>query len=208
MSIKDVISDTNDTDNTRRIIERNDIALCEGKINDLFWKLNRELRKRLKRQVPRDFKVDLYVVGGACVVTTLHSRESTTDIDALWQNSSVVQDAINAVGDSNGLGHTWCNSDFKRTTSYTNKILLHSKLYREMDRLRVYMAKPKLLLAMKLISFRVTKPQDIEDAKELVQYLRNNGTDVTSAYLYGLVTKFYGNCDKLSDVSRLFIDNI
>lgn len=28
MSIKDVISDTNDTDNTRRIIERNDIALC------------------------------------------------------------------------------------------------------------------------------------------------------------------------------------
>lgn len=110
------------------------------KINDLFWELNRELRKRLKRQVPRDFKVDLYVVGGACVVTTLHSRESTTDIDALWQNSGVVQDAINAVGDSNGLGHTWYNSDFKRTTSYTNKILLHSKLYREMDRLRVYMA--------------------------------------------------------------------
>lgn len=192
----------------QRIDDCHSVSLNEGKINDLFWDLNKGLRKRLRKQVPKDFKIDLYVVGGACIVVTLHSRESTMDIDALWQKSGVVQDAINAVGDSNGLGHTWCNSDFKRTTSYTNKILLHSKLYREMDRLRVYMAKPELLLAMKLISFRVTKPQDIEDAKELVQYLRNKGTDVTSAYLYGLVTKFYGNCDKLSDVSRLFIDNI
>lgn len=192
----------------QRIDDCHSVSLNEGKINDLFWDLNKGLRKRLRKQVPKDFRIDLYVVGGACIVVTLHSRESTMNIDALWQKSGVVQDAINAVGDSNGLGHTWCNSDFKRTTSYTNKILLHSKLYREMDRLRVYMAKPELLLAMKLISFRVTKPQDIEDAKELVQYLRNKGTDVTSAYLYGLVTKFYGNCDKLSDVSRLFIDNI
>ena len=192
----------------QRIDDCHSVSLNEGKINDLFWDLNKGLRKRLRKQVPKDFRIDLYVVGGDCIVVTLHSRESTMNIDALWQKSGVVQDAINAVGDSNGLGHTWCNSDFKRTTSYTNKILLHSKLYREMDRLRVYMAKPELLLAMKLISFRVTKPQDIEDAKELVQYLRNKGTDVTSAYLYGLVTKFYGNCDKLSDVSRLFIDNI
>lgn len=192
----------------QRIDDCHSVSLNEGKINDLFWDLNKELRKRLRKQVPKDFKVDLYVVGGACIVVTLHSRESTMDIDALWQKSGVVQDAINAVGDSNGLGHTWCNSDFKRTTNYTDKVLLYSRLYREMDRLRVYMVRPELLLAMKLVSFRVTKPQDIEDAKELVKYLRNKGTSVTSAYLYGLVTKFYGDCDRLSDVSRLFIDNI
>lgn len=192
----------------QRIDDCHSISLNEGKINDLFWDLNKELRKRLKKQVPKDFKIDLYVVGGACIVVTLHSRESTMDIDALWQKSGVVQDAINAVGDSNGLGHTWCNDNFRMTASYTDRIILCSSLYKEFDRLRVYMVKPELLLAMKLVSFRVTKPQDIEDAKELVQYLRNKGTDVTPAYLYGLVTKFYGDCDRLSNVSRLFIDNI
>lgn len=192
----------------QRIDDCHSVSLNEGKINDLFWDLNKELRKRLKKQVPKDFKIDLYVVGGACIVVTLHSRESTMDIDALWQKSGVVQDAINAVGDSNDLGHTWCNDNFRMTVSYTDKIVLHSRLYKEFDRLRIYMAKPELLLAMKLVSFRVTKPQDIEDAKELVHYLRDRGTGVTSAYLYGLVTKFYGNCDNLSDVSRLFIDNI
>lgn len=192
----------------RRIDDCHSVSLNEGKINDLFWDLNKELRKRIRKQVPKDFKIDLYVVGGACIVVTLHSRESTMDIDALWQKSGVVQDAINAVGDSNGLGHTWCNDNFRMTASYTDKIVLCSSLYKEFDRLRIYMVRPELLLAMKLISFRVTKPQDIEDAKELVQYLRSKGTDVTSAYLYGLVTKFYGNCDRLSNVSRLFIDNI
>lgn len=192
----------------QRIDDCHSVSLNEGKINDLFWDLNKELRKRLKKQVPKDFKIDLYVVGGACIVVTLHSRESTMDIDALWQKSGVVQDAINAVGDSNGLGHTWCNDNFRMTASYTDRIILCSSLYKEFDRLRVYMVRPELLLAMKLVSFRVTKPQDIEDAKELVQYLRNKGIDVTSAYLYGLVTKFYGDCDRLSDVSRLFIDNI
>ncbi len=192
----------------QRIDDCYSVSLNEGKINDLFWDLNKELRRRLKKQVPKDFKIDLYVVGGACIVVTLHSRESTMDIDALWQRSGVVQDAINAVGDSNGLGHTWCNDNFRMTASYTDKIILCSSLYKEFDRLRIYMVRPELLLAMKLISFRVTKPQDIEDAKELVQFLRNKGTDVTPAYLYGLVTKFYGDCDRLSDVSRLFIDNI
>lgn len=192
----------------QRIDDCHSVSLNEGKINDLFWDLNKELRKRLKKQVPKDFKIDLYVVGGACIVVTLHSRESTMDIDALWQKSGVVQDAINAVGDSNGLGHTWCNDNFRMTASYTDRIILCSSLYKEFDRLRVYMVRPELLLAMKLVSFRVTKPQDIEDAKELVQFLRNKGTDVTPAYLYGLVTKFYGDCDRLSDVSRLFIDNI
>ncbi len=192
----------------QRIDDCHSVSLNEAKINDLFWDLNKELRKKLKKQVPKDFKIDLYVVGGACVVVTLHSRESTMDIDALWQKSGVIQDVINAVGDLNGLGHTWCNDNFRMTASYTDKIILYSRLYKEFDRLRVYMAKPELLLAMKLISFRVTKPQDIEDAKGLVKYLRNKGTDITPAYLYGLVTKFYGDCDRLSDVSRLFIDNI
>lgn len=67
----------------QRIDDCHSVSLNEGKINDLFWDLNKELRKRLRKQVPKDFKIDLYVVGGACIVVTLHSRESTMDIDAL-----------------------------------------------------------------------------------------------------------------------------
>lgn len=219
MSIKDALNDTkkvadnveqnNITDDARHIVERHNIDLCAGKINDLFFDLNKELRKRMKK-TPKEIKMDMYVVGGACVVTTLHSRESTTDIDALWHEDSVVQDSINAVGDSNGLGHTWCNNDFKRTASYTNKILVCSKLYREMDRLRVYMVKPELLLAMKLVAFRSHKPTDFKDVQSIIEHLRQDGIDVTSDYVKSLLVKFYGEdiLGKLSDLCIDFINSL
>lgn len=65
-----------------RILDTHDKSLNKTDLDNLYYELNKELRKKL-RKMPRDYKADLYVVGGACVVSSLQSRESTTDVDAM-----------------------------------------------------------------------------------------------------------------------------
>lgn len=154
--------------------------------------------------MPSDYKVDLYVVGGACVVTTLGSRESTTDIDAIWTIGSEMRDCINKVGDRLSLGHDWCNCDFKRTKSYTNAIMYNSTIYKSFDRLIVRMVNYDLLLAMKLIAFREHKQTDKEDCRSIVSLLKRQGNDVTTEYICSIVNKYFSVKD-LSDDAKQFI---
>lgn len=186
------------------IKDTHDKELTKEDIDRLFYELNRALRKKFKRQ-PKYFKAELYVVGGACVVANLQSRASTTDIDALWSIGSEMREAINEVGDNLGLGHTWCNCDFKRTKSYTNAIISNSYIYREYDRLVVRMVNLDLLLAMKLIAFRQHKITDKYDCINIINRLRQSGIDIDSMVLRNLVIKYYGTTDILSVEAKEFI---
>ena len=64
------------------ILDSHNKELNKDMMDKLFSELNKELRRKLKK-MPRSYKVDLYVVGGACIVSTLGTRSSTTDIDAM-----------------------------------------------------------------------------------------------------------------------------
>lgn len=134
------------------------------------------------------------------------TRESTTDIDAMWNIGSDMREAINAVGDKLGLSHKWCNCDFKKTKSFTNSIIVESKIYKEFDRLVVWMVKPELLLAMKLVAFREHKPTDASDCLDLIAMAKRNGIVVNRSYLYNLVIKYYGSIDILSNYAKNFIN--
>lgn len=170
-----------------RIIDNHNVPLNKEMIDSLLWELNKALRKKL-RHAPYGYKVDIYLVGGACVITRLGTRNSTQDIDAVWSIGSEMREAINMVGDKLGLGHTWCNCDFKMTKSYTPKILIDSDLYKEMDRLRVWTVKPKLLLAMKLVSFRT---KDREDIKNLLILFRKSGITDLKSFCLEAVYSYY-----------------
>ena len=188
-----------------RIVDSSNIPLNKAYIDELFSELNKEFRRKMKK-ISRNIKVDLYVVGGACVVAMLGSRPSTTDIDAMWVIGSDMREAINAVADRNGLSHNWCNCDFKRTKSFTNAIITNSKVYRTYDRLVVWMVKPDLLLAMKLVSFRKHKVTDMYDCINLINKAKAEGVAVSDIYLYNLVNKFYGDPNIiLSDSAKDFI---
>lgn len=178
--------------------------LTKERIDYLFSKLNKELCKKY-RKMPKDFKADLYVVGGACIVTQLRSRDSTTDIDAMWQTGDDMRECINKVGDSEGLGHTWCNCDFKRTKSYTSAIITNSTVYKTYSRLVVRMVKLDLLLAMKLVSFRSHKQTDREDCRNIIKVFRQNGINVNTEYIVNIVKKYYGSIDVISDSAKKFI---
>lgn len=186
------------------IKDTHDKELTKQDIDNLFYELNKALRKKFKRQ-PKYFKAELYVVGGACVVANLQSRASTTDIDALWSIGSEMREAINEVGDYLNLGHTWCNCDFKRTKSYTNAIISNSYIYREYDRLVVRMVNLDLLLAMKLVAFRQHKITDKYDCINIINALKQNGIQVNSLTLKNLIINYYGTTDILSEEAKTFI---
>lgn len=186
-----------------RIIDSHDVSLTKSDMDNLFYELNKELRKKL-RKMPRDYKADLYVVGGACVVATLGSRDSTTDIDAMWTIGAEMRECINAVGDRLNLGHTWCNCDFKRTKSYTNAIIYNSTIYKTFDRLVVRMVNYDLLLAMKLVAFREHKQTDKADCRNIITMFRNKGINVDTKFIVDIVNKYFSIND-LSDDAKKFI---
>ena len=184
-------------------VDENKFALNKEQIDNLFRELNKELRKKLRKH-PSWYKVDLYVVGGACMVAAFGSRESTMDIDAVWTVGDLMRDCINIVGDHLGYGHSWCNCDFKRTNSYTDKIAYNSWVYVEFDRLVVRMVNIDLLLAMKLVAFRSHKLTDVYDCRSIIDRLMANGVLVNSDYLFSTVRKYFPNV-VLSDRSVEFI---
>lgn len=170
-------------------------------LDSLLWQLNRELRKRM-RKVPYGYKVNMYIVGGASVIARYSYRASTQDVDAIWDVGSEMREAINAVAQQNGLPKDWCNCNFKRTKSYTPKILTNSTLYKDFDRLRVWMVNPDLLLCMKLVAFRDQKIVDRQDAAYLLSILKHN--NVTYEGVISLVEKYYG-ANTLTESARLFV---
>ena len=172
------------------IIDNHDVYLDKSKMDFLFRELNKELRKKMKR-LPKDYKADLYVVGGACIVATLGSRNATTDIDAMWTIGSEMRECINIVGDRLSLGHDWCNCDFKRTKSYTDKIIWNSTVYMTLDRLVVRMVNYDLLLAMKLVAFREHKKTDLEDCRNIISFMLSKGLTVNTEYICSIVNKYF-----------------
>ena len=170
-------------------------------LDNLLWQLNKELRKKM-RKVPYGYKVNMYIVGGASVIARYSYRTSTQDVDAIWDVGSEMREAINAVAQQNGLPNDWCNCNFKRTKSYTPKILTNSTLYKDFDRLRVWLVNQDLLLCMKLVAFRVQKIVDRQDAAHLLSILKSN--NVTYDKVVSLAESYYGS-NSLTESAKLFI---
>ena len=178
--------------------------LTKTDLDMLFLELDKELRRKYRNQ-PHNVKADLFVVGGACAVTALLSRTSTTDVDALWTVGYEMKDAINKVGDKFGLGHTWCNQDFKRTKSFTPAIYQASYIYKEYIRLIVRRVNPDLMLGMKWIALDRQKMKDMQDVLTLVNLLRGRGYIVNEQFCMGVIQRYYGNKVELSKQALDFI---
>jgi hypothetical protein len=128
------------------------------------------------------------VFGGAAIVLGFDFREATQDIDAMITlgHGQVVR-AQQEVGAELGLPPNWLN---EQGTSYLSK---HSdfslfKTYPSEGQfgLRVLMATPQYLLAMKLLSFR-SYGHDIQDIVQLAQRL----ACTTAEGLLQLVKHYY-----------------
>jgi hypothetical protein len=138
--------------------------------------------------------VDIAVYGGSALVLAFPSRVATKDVDAVVQNDSAwLRAAAAEIAEENGWPVDWLNDGVKGWLSHRDaqaKELFKSYPSESTPGLRVYVAIPQYLFAMKCLAMRiggVDAMQDRSDIQALAQLL---GITTVEAAI-NLVAHFY-----------------
>ncbi len=172
---------------------------------DLYLKeLGKEFRKRNGKTMP----AEIILIGGAAILASYGFRESTTDVDAVIRASGAMKEAINHVGDRFGLPNGWLNSDFTKTSSYSDKLIEISVPYRTFSNvLQVRTVSGAYLVAMKLRAGRAFK-HDLSDIIGVLYEHHQAGTSLTLNEIREAVHTLYGEWDAIAQDMQHFIENV
>jgi len=153
------------------------ISLTKADIRKLFELLNTEL-------AAGDVEGEVYVVGGAVMCLALGARDATRDVDAWFKPSRLIREAAARVAARAAVPETWLNDAVKGYLSPRGDF----DPYLELSNLRVFVAHPAYLLAMKCAAMRLGEEfHDLDDVRYLLRYL-----NITSAKeALDVVTKYF-----------------
>ncbi len=127
---------------------------------------------------------ELYLVGGAVMCLALAARDATRDVDALFRPTRIVREAARRVAARAGVPDDWLNDAVKGFLG------MHSDFepFLELAHLRVFVATPSYLLAMKCASMRLGEEfHDLDD----VRYLLRNLNLSTADQALEIVTRYF-----------------
>lgn len=110
----------------------------------------------------RDTRADLFLVGGAAMALAYDARRATRDLDAVFAPTAVVREAAASVAEDSGLAPDWLNDAVKGFLPGDDRA---ARTVYESPSLRVDVASPRYLLAMKLLAVRAGA--DTEDIAAL-----------------------------------------
>jgi hypothetical protein len=151
----------------------------------------KELGKEFRKLSGTKMPAEIVLIGGASVLINYGFREMTYDVDAVIQASSAMKDAINRVRDKFDLPHGWLNTDFKRTTSYSDRLAEVSVYYKTFSNvLAVRTVAAEYLIAMKLMSGRQYK-HDLSDIVGILWEHDKKGKPIDRAVIDIALEKLY-----------------
>lgn len=180
------------------------IVFTKDNIDTYLKALAKEYRKLGGKTLP----AEIILIGGASVLINYGFREMTTDMDAIIQSASTMKEAIDHVGDEFGLPRGWLNEDFKRTSSYTPKLMQYSVHYKTFyGVLDIRTVSGEYLIAMKLMSGRQYK-NDLSDILGILAAHEKAGNSITTEMIDGAVKDLYETWDNISEVAKTFIDDV
>jgi hypothetical protein len=113
-----------------------------------------ELGERLDQ---RGIRGELFLVGGAAMALAYSTRQSTTDLDAIFEPKAVIYEVAKMIGDDRGLPAGWLNDGVKGFLPGADP---NARVLFDTAGLRVTIASPRYLLAMKLMASRVERDED------------------------------------------------
>ncbi|MGH8700198.1 MAG: hypothetical protein ACREVR_03340 [Burkholderiales bacterium] len=152
-------------------------ALTDRDIRRLFELLNEELRRA-------GTEGELFLVGGAVMCLAYAARPSTQDVDALFRPAREVREAAARVAVQAGIPPDWLNDGAKGFLSERGEFAP----FLELDHLRVMVAQPEYLLAMKCLSLRIgAEFHDEDDVRYLLRHLGLESYERAVA----VITRFY-----------------
>ena len=159
----------------------------------------KELAKEFRKRNGKNTPAEIVLVGGAAILANYGFREMTYDIDAVITASSVMKEAVNAVGDRLSLPNGWLNADFKNTSSYSPKLSQYSKYYRTYSNvLNIRTISAEYLVAMKLMSGRRYK-KDLSDIIGILSEQERRGKSLNYQQIDCAVKNLYGGWDNISE---------
>jgi hypothetical protein len=143
---------------------------------------------------------ELYLVGGAVLCLALDAREATRDVDALFKPTREIREAAARVAARADVPPTWLNDAVKGFLGSRSDF----EPFLELERLRVFVAPPPYLLAMKCAAMRLGEEfHDLDDVRFLLRY--QNITTVEEAL--AIVTRYFDE-DQLPAKSRLALEEL
>ena len=152
-------------------------ALTRDEIIKLFHALNEELARL-------GISGEVYVVGGAVMCLAMKARESTRDVDAVFAPAPAIRQAAARVAQALHADKGWLNDAVKGFLSDAGQF--HD--YLDLSHLRVLVAQPQYLLAMKCLSMRLgAEFQDERDIQFLLRYLNIDDYEQAVA----IISKYY-----------------
>ena len=117
-----------------------------------------------------------------------------------------MKDALTRIRDKHNLPHDWLNTDFKKTTSYSDKLYKFSVYYKTFSNvLTVRIITAKYLLAMKLMSGRAYK-YDLSDIVGILREHQLNNTPISRKDVEVALTALYDKDVNLSAASIELLD--
>jgi hypothetical protein len=152
-------------------------ALKSADFRRLFGLLNEELRRS-------DTVGELFLVGGAVMCLAYDARPSTQDADGWFRPARQVREAAARVAARAHLDPHWLNDGVKGYLSEQGQFAP----FLELDHLRVMVAMPEYLLAMKCLAMRIgAEFHDEDDVRYLLKHLDMRSTEQVLA----TITRFY-----------------
>lgn len=117
---------------------------------------------------------ELYLVGGAVMCLAFDARPATRDVDALFRPVREIREAAARVAARAGVPNTWLNDAVKGFLDERGDF----DPFLELPHLRVFIARPEYLLAMKCASMRLGEEfRDLDDVRYLLRYLNVETAD-------------------------------
>ena len=158
-----------------------------------------EALKRVGEKLDAQRKVgEILLTEGAAMSLVLDARTSTQDVDALYEPKEDINIMAKEVAKEMNLPQDWLNDGVKGFMSPEAEV--HE--YKTFAGLRISTVTPECLLAMKLLSARVTDT-DLKDAQFLMKKLEINTTEQA----YEILDKYYP-IERVLPKTKYFIEEI
>lgn len=168
-------------------------ALTAADIRRLFDLLDADL-------AAHDIEGELYLVGGAVMCLAFNARDSTNDVDALFEPARAVREAAARVAAAAGVDASWLNDAVKGYLSPRGDF----ETFLELAHLKVFIAHPRYLLAMKCAALRLGEEfHDLDDVRYLLRYLNVSTADEALA----IVTQYF-DASHLPSKTRLILEEL
>lgn len=167
--------------------------LTKQDIDHLFALLDEELASE-------EALGELYLVGGAVMCLVLDARSSTRGVDAFFKPTEIIRQAAARVATRADVPSTWLNDAVKGFLSPKGEF----DPYLELAHLRVFVAQPQYLLAMKCAAMRLGEEfHDLDDVRYLLRYLNISTADEALA-----IVLHYFDEEQLRPKTRLALEEL